>query len=111
MGLESILQHEEPGLVVRIGLSNVTTNVDDETDIDGQSIEIAISDEGIELCRILYFSTGQGRSQDHETEVFTVLSPSGHFSQTSVDKWLLNVRELMAHRCVIEASIDALPNF
>ena len=110
-GLESILQQEDPGLVVRIGLSNVTINVDDEADIDGHSIEIAISNEGCELCKTQYSPTGQRQSRDHETKVFAVLSPSGHFSQTSVDEWLLNARELMAHRVVIEASIDALPDY
>jgi hypothetical protein len=110
-GLESILDGNDPGMVVRVGLTNATGVSDDELEIDGQCLEIALSDEGIELCRTLYFPTGQGRSRDHQTDVFAVLSPSGDFCRNSVDSWSSNCKDLMGHGAIIEASIDALPSY
>ena len=110
-GLDAALNGDAPALVVRVGLSNATINADDEADIDGQSIEIGFSDEGIELARTLYVSTGQGRSRDHQTEVLAALTPTGQFNRGLTDRWILNARELKSYRVAIEASIDALPDY
>lgn len=110
-GLDAVLSGDEPGMVVSVGLSNATTPTDDDTEIDAQSIDIGISDEGIQLCRTLYTPTGQGGSRDHQVEILATLSPRGHLVQGSPARWISSARELMSFSVAIEASIDALPDY
>ena len=110
-GLDAVLSGDEPGMVVRVGVSNATTPTDDEMEIDGQSIDIGLSDEGIQLCRTRYVPTGQGRSRDHQVEVLAILSPHGHLEQGSPARWISSARGMMSYSVAIEASIDALPDY
>jgi hypothetical protein len=109
--LQTILDGEYPGVIARVGLTNATGHSDEELEIDGQCIEIAISDDGIELSRMIYNPTGQGRSSDHQPNIFTILTRSGGFSMSQTERWRSDAKQLMAHAAVIEASIDALPDY
>jgi hypothetical protein len=80
--LEDVLEREEPSGGVRIGWTCRPDHM------DGVSVDIAVSDEGIELGQTEFVATGQGNSCDHSCTIFAYLNAEGGFPTEKIARWL-----------------------
>lgn len=82
--MDCILEREVFGCIIR--LSWEQRHSDEDGFQEGSSCDLIISDEGIELQKMLVFSGAFG--SDHETETSATLTPDGDFPDQRVQEWI-----------------------
>ena len=87
-----------------ISLNWVQRVADEDGFGEGSSCDLTVSQEGIELCKMIYIGGPAGG--DHHSERTADLTRDGDFHHTAVEDWIRDCQRIEGHLTAVISGLD-----
>ena len=103
--IESILEKDYRGCGVQVGWTLRPEMM------EGVSVDLAISDDGIALGKTEFVPTGQNNSCDHACKTLAFLNDDGGFDVSAIGRWLELVGNVKGDQAKFDSEITWLQEY